>query len=118
MLYTKPSVFVKEVFSGKLNLNSQAKNLAVEISDKIQELGNFFNLGIIEGRNPKTIAACSIYISLKLLNITQITLKEISRVSEIADNTIKNAYRDIYQYRFKIIPEEYKNQANLNLVSN
>jgi hypothetical protein len=39
MLYTKPSVFVKEVFSGKLNLTPQCKNLAVEIADKIQELG-------------------------------------------------------------------------------
>jgi len=39
MLYTKPSVFVKEIFSGKLNLNVQTKNLALEISDKIQELG-------------------------------------------------------------------------------
>jgi hypothetical protein len=35
MLYTKPSVFVKEIFSGKLNLNPVTKNLAVEIADKI-----------------------------------------------------------------------------------
>ena len=42
LIYTKPSVFVKEVFSGKLNLNSQTKNLAVEIADKIQDLGTFF----------------------------------------------------------------------------
>jgi hypothetical protein len=35
MLFTKPSVFVKEVFSGKLNLNAASKNLSVEISDKI-----------------------------------------------------------------------------------
>lgn len=98
MLYTKPKVFVKEVFSGKLNLNIQTKNLAIDISDNIQELG------IIEGRNPKTIAACAIYIAVKLLNIQNITLKDISRISEIADNTIKNAYRDIYTYFSKIIP--------------
>lgn len=61
-------------------------------------------MGIIEGRNPKTIAACSIYITVKLLNNTVINLKDISKVSEIAENTIKNAYRDIYTYLAKIIP--------------
>jgi len=35
MLYTKPSIFVKEVFSGKLNLTPTCKNLAVDIADKI-----------------------------------------------------------------------------------
>lgn len=68
-------------------------------------------MGIIEGRNPKTIAACSIYITLKLLNNQNITLKEISKISEIADNTIKNAYRDIYTYLSKIIPSEYHKAA-------
>ena len=47
LIYTKPSVFVKEVFSGKLNLNSQTKNLAVEIADKIQDLGTFFSLKVL-----------------------------------------------------------------------
>ena len=67
--------------------------------------------GVIEGRNPKTIAACSIYIALKILNKNAITIKEISRVSEIAENTIKNAYRDIQAYLHKIIPQEYMIQA-------
>ena len=115
MLYTKPSVFVKEIFSGKLNLNVQTKNLALEISDKIQELGWTFNLGIIEGRNPKTIGACSIYLAVRILNLNTINLRDISKISDIADNTIKHAYRDIYTYLPRIIPQEYHKAAKENL---
>ena len=46
-------------------------------------------------------------MTIRILSNQTITLKDIAKTSEIAENTIKNAYRDIYPYFDKIIPPEH-----------
>ena len=97
---THPKIFVGNIAS-KLKLESHLTNAATDIATKISDLG------IVDGKNPRTIAAVSLYISLSLSNDAQKkSIKDISYYAEIADNTIKNAYKDIYPKRFEIIKKE------------
>jgi hypothetical protein len=41
----------------------------------------------------------------KVTESSKFTLKDISKFSEITDNTVKNAYRDIYPRIREVIPK-------------
>jgi len=86
-------------FASKLNLPQEIINAANEVISKIM------NKGLIDGRNPRTIASAAIYMVTQLTSDHKKTLREISSVSNIAENTIKTSYKDIFNYRYDIVPE-------------
>ena len=93
---TKPSIFV-DTISSKLFLPNQISEASRSIADKISELG------ITDGKNPRTIASIAIFLASNLSENHKKTFKEISVHSEIAESTIKNTYKDIFHKRSEII---------------
>jgi len=58
--------------------------------------------GLLGGRSPLSIAACSIYIASHFVGQPK-TAKEISDVAGVSDGTIRNAYKLIYPKRELLI---------------
>ena len=85
--------------------NSLKKD-AIEISEMI------CNKEVIAGRNPSTIAAVSILIASRLLELP-LSKKEIADTTTTTENTISNAYQDLLKYREHIIPDRLKDKMNL-----
>ena len=67
---------------------------------------------IIAGRNPSTIAAASVLIAAKLLEMN-IGKKDIANSTSTTENTISNAYNELIKFKEYIIPEELKNKKHL-----
>jgi len=86
-------------FCAKLSLPHEIGSAAYKIAETIKEKR------LLDGRNPRTIASAAIYIAIQLSPDCKVTLKDISSHSRIAENTIKNSYKDIYPFRHEIIPE-------------
>jgi len=86
-------------FADKLQLSVEIINAANELVNKIQAMG------LMDGKNPRTIAAVAIFYVTQLQAGNKIGLKEIAYVSNIKDNTIKSAYGLLFAYRYQIIPE-------------
>ena len=84
---TKPSVFVKN-FGGALNLPFDVVEKAKKFAEKLETNGTF------EGRNPRNIASVALYIITNVEN-TKITLGEISNISNIAENTIRQTCKSL-----------------------
>ena len=82
------------------------KKAAMEISEMI------CNKEVIAGRNPSTIAAVSILIAARLLELG-LSKKEIADKTTTTENTISNAYQDLLKYREHIIPDRLKDKMNL-----
>jgi Transcription initiation factor TFIIIB, Brf1 subunit/Transcription initiation factor TFIIB len=94
-------------FCVKLGLQGDVASAAYKIAENIKQKR------LLDGRNPRTIASAAIYIAVQLTPNCNVTLKDISTTSKIAENTIKNSYKDIYPHRFEIIPE-WKNRLPLD----
>ena len=93
----------------KLEKQEKRKSLkkdAMEISEMI------CNKEVIAGRNPSTIAAVSILIASRLLELT-LSKKDIADTTTTTENTISNAYQDLLKYREHIIPDRLKDKMNL-----
>jgi transcription initiation factor TFIIB len=86
-------------FCAKLRLPHEVSSAAYKIAETIKEKR------LLDGRNPRTIASAAIYIAIQLSPDCKCSLKDISLNSKIAENTIKNSYKDIYAYRHEIVPE-------------
>ena len=86
-------------FCTKLGLPNEVSNAAYKIAENIKERR------LLDGRNPRTIASAAIYIAIQLSPDAKCSLKDISQHSKIAENTIKNSYKEIYPYRNDIVPE-------------
>jgi transcription initiation factor TFIIB len=86
-------------FASKLNLPSEIVNASTEVINRIMKKG------LIDGRNPRTIASAAIYMVTQLTPDHKRSLREISSVSNIAENTIKTSYKDIYANRYEIVPD-------------
>ena len=63
---------------------------------------------IVEGKNPRSIASASIYMVAVLEPSLGITPKKIAEVASLSDTTIRNLYRDMYVYRYELIPSWFK----------
>lgn len=88
-----------ENFANTLGMSENMRALALNLTSKILEKR------LVEGRNPRTIAATALYIISMLSKDERKTLKEISNASDIAENTIKTCYRELYDYRTEIVPK-------------
>ncbi|KAJ9140396.1 hypothetical protein P3X46_031050 [Hevea brasiliensis] len=63
-------------------------------------------------RSPISVAAAVIYI------ITQLTddkkpLKDISVVTQVAEGTIKNSYKDLYPHLLQIVPSWFAKEEDI-----
>jgi transcription initiation factor TFIIB len=94
-------------FSTKLNLPSEVSSAAYKIAEIIKDKR------LLDGKNPRTIASVAIYIAIQLSPDSKCTLKDISSTSKIAENTIKNSYKEIYPRRHEIVPE-WKGRAAID----
>lgn len=88
IILTKPSVFV-ENFGGSLNLHPAVVEKAKRFAEILENNGTF------EGKNPRNIAGVAIYL-IALSENTKITLGEISKVSNIAENTIRQTCKNLF----------------------
>ena len=86
-------------FCAKLGLSHELSSSAYKIAENIKEKR------LLDGRNPRTIASAAIYIAIQLSPDSKCSLKDISQHSKIAENTIKNSYKEIYVHRNDIVPE-------------
>lgn len=92
-------------YCNKLEMTNNIKKLAVEIAELICKNE------VIAGRSPSTIAATSLYIALKLLDI-KMSKKDISDKTKTTENTIHNAYQELLKFKEIIIPEAYKSKLD------
>jgi len=86
-------------FCSKLNLPTEISSMAYKIAENIK------HKGLLDGRNPRTIAATAIYMAIQLNSNVNCTLQSISEQSKIAENTIKNSYKDIVSFRQDLVPD-------------
>jgi transcription initiation factor TFIIB len=98
-----------DIIQKDLNDNKKVSELK-KYSSEICEL--ICKKEIIAGRNPSTIAAASVLIASKLLEM-KIAKKDIANSTSTTENTISNAYNELIKYKDYIIPEELKNKKHL-----
>lgn len=81
---TNPKVFVNN-FCNKLKLAQETNNYSQDIAEKIQDHG------IIDGKNPRTIASVSIFIGVWLAaqDSQKNMLQHLPVVANISEVTIK-----------------------------
>lgn len=95
-------------FCSHLNLGMEVQKVAVYVSIKVKEIG------CADGKSPISVASAGIYLVSHLFPVHKKAPKDISFVSGVSEATIKNAYKDLYPHRFKIVPLEFHSQL-LNL---
>jgi transcription initiation factor TFIIB len=93
-------------FDQKLEVDKEMNNLSIDICEKVCKSG------VIEGRNPVTIASACILIANNLLQ-KKYTKKDICEKTKTTENTLKKAYNQLFQYKENIIPEKYKDKINI-----
>jgi len=93
-LKTKPFSSERYVdkFNEELKLSMKCRNIAVKIIEKARESG--FNSA---GKDPKGIAAATIYISSKICNENR-TQKEISKLACVTEVTLRMRVKDLQKY--------------------
>ena len=79
-------------FNDELGLSMQVRNVAVKLITSAKENG--FN---IAGKDPKGIAAASIYLGSKLCNENR-TQKEISKLAMVTEVTLRMRVKDLQKY--------------------
>eukprot|EP00331_Platyophrya_macrostoma_P016147 CAMPEP_0176471552 /NCGR_PEP_ID=MMETSP0127-20121128/41187_1 /TAXON_ID=938130 /ORGANISM="Platyophrya macrostoma, Strain WH" /LENGTH=140 /DNA_ID=CAMNT_0017866195 /DNA_START=130 /DNA_END=552 /DNA_ORIENTATION=+ len=88
-----------ENFANGLGMSEKLRSYTLSCTSNILEKR------LVEGRNPRTIAATAIYMINMLSKEDKKSLKEISNISDIAENTIKTCYRELFDHRNEIIPK-------------
>jgi transcription initiation factor TFIIB len=79
-------------FNEELKLSMKCRNIAVKLIEKAKESG--FNSA---GKDPKGIAAASIYIASKICNENR-TQKEISQLAKVTEVTLRMRVKDLQKY--------------------
>lgn len=98
-------------YCSHLNLGNDVQKAAVYVSIKVKEIG------CADGKSPISVASAGIYLVTHLFPNAKKALKDISFVSGVTETTIKNAYKDLYPHRFKIVPAELQSQiTNLPVI--
>ncbi len=93
--------FLKARFCSKLSLPNNVRKLANQISEK----ANTMNL--VTGKSPISLAAAAIFMAATLCGFNK-TAKDISDVSGVAENTIKNTYKSMQPKTKELIPADFK----------
>ncbi len=87
-------------FCNHLNLGMEVQKVAIHVSVKVKEIG------CADGKSPISVASAGIYLVSHLFPSSKKSPKDISFVSGVSEATIKNAYKDLYPHRQKIVPPE------------
>lgn len=80
-----------------MSLAQDVHTAAIHVAEQITRLE------LATGKQPQTIAGVSLFIVTQL-SVDKRPLSEIAATVEITEQTIKQAYKDIYQFRKDIIP--------------
>ncbi|MCO5581850.1 hypothetical protein L7F22_035739 [Adiantum nelumboides] len=91
-------------FCSHLGMGNQSIKAATEAVKKSEELDI--------RRSPISIAAAAIYM-ISQLSDDKKPLKDISRVTGVAEGTIRNSYKDLYPHAAKIIPDWFAKDEDL-----
>lgn len=83
----KPTVFVSK-FANELQISNQSQQMAVDILERAKRIG------ITIGKDPTGLAAASIYVAA-LSNGEKKTQREIAKVANITEVTVRNRYKEI-----------------------
>jgi len=81
-------------------------NAAKYVADKIQEIQ------VATGRQPQTIAGVAIYM-VSQLSTEKKTCSQIAEAVNITEQTIKQAYKDIYEFRNIILPKWWNHKESV-----
>jgi len=90
-----------ERFCSSLNLSTAVTRAAEAVSDKVAQLA------IAEGKRPETIAGGAIYLVTQLHATEKRTYKDIAAVTQLAESTIRQSYKQLYERRTELVPPEY-----------
>lgn len=93
-------------FCSHLNLGVDVQKAAVHVAKKVKEIG------CADGKSPISVASAGIYLVCHLFPHAKKSPKDISFVSGVSEATIKNAYKDIYPHRQKVVPPELLSMIN------
>jgi transcription initiation factor TFIIIB Brf1 subunit/transcription initiation factor TFIIB len=98
---------IAEQACNRLNLPMDVLNAARHVAKTITEMQ------IITGKQPQTIAGVSIFI-VSQLSTEKKSLSEIASAVNITEPTIKQAYKEVYDYRKQILPEWWKYKESID----
>jgi len=87
-------------FCSQLQLPRGPTNYATEIAKRVAARG------LLEGKQPQTIAGAAIFIVCQLAPAYKKTFQEIADVSGMAPGTLRQAYHTLHQHRLELVPEE------------
>lgn len=87
-------------FCSHLNLGIEVQKAAVQVAKVVKEIG------CADGKSPISVASAGIFLVSHLFPNAQKTPKDISFVSGVSEATIRNAYKDLYPHRHRIVPAE------------
>lgn len=90
-------------FCAKLDLPKAVPRVASKMTKKA------FDLNIVHGRSPISVATAAIYIAAKELGVHR-TLENIGIACGIADVTIRQSRDQLLKYRGRIMPENMKEE--------
>eukprot|EP00249_Psilotum_nudum_P014339 c24775_g1_i1 orf=436-1374(+) len=91
-------------FCSHLGMANQSVKAATEAVKKSEELDI--------RRSPISIAAAAIYM-ISQLSDDKKPLKDVSRVTGVAEGTIRNSYKDLYPHAAKLVPEWFAKEEDL-----
>lgn len=97
------TVGLTHVYCNKLDIDIKIRTAAEEITKEVCEKE------YLAGRNPSTVAGACIMFTLNLFN-EQYERKDLSKVSQIGESTIQNAYQIIKNNKEDITPQLYKDR--------
>ncbi|KAJ4851365.1 Transcription initiation factor IIB-2 [Turnera subulata] len=92
-------------FCSNLGMTNQAVKAAHEAVEKSEELDI--------RRSPISVAAAVIYIITQLSDDKK-PLKDVSFVTQVAEGTIKNSYKDLYPHLSQIVPSWFADEEDIN----
>lgn len=93
-------------FCSHLNLGMDVQKTAVFVSKQVK------SIGCADGKSPISVASAGIFLVCHLFPGFTKTPKDISFVSGVSEATIRNAYKDLYPHRLRIVPPELQGQIH------
>lgn len=94
---TNSAVDYASLFAVKLKFSETLRRASKDVAERA------IHMGIVTGKNPMTVASASIYMVGMLTKDYCKTYREVSDVSHMKDVTIRNCYKEMYNYRRDLI---------------
>lgn len=98
-------------FCSHLNLNMEIQKASVLLCQKVSELT------CIAGKSPISVAAAVIYMITQLYPQHKKAHKDISFVAGVSEATIKNTYKEIFQFRHELVTPDIAPKSMLDALA-